>query len=605
MELDRGMVRRTAGAVVGHMPGARVALTYERRWLRRDLLAGLVLTALLVPEGMAYAELAGLPAVTGLYTTVVALAAYAVFGPSRNLVVGPDSALGPLIAATILPLVGARGDPSKAIALAGTLALVVGLLCLVAGFARLGILAELMSKPVRIGLLNGIALVAIVSQLPALFGFATRTDGLEGELTAFVDGVRAGRIVVPALLIGAGSVLVIVVLRLWRPRVPGILVAVVLAAVVTAVLDLPAHGVAVVGAVPGGFPAPSLPGTSWHNAGALVLAATGMAFVILADTVGLSRSLAARRGESADANGELVAMGIANASSALFQGFPSSASVTRTAVAESAGARTQLAGLVGALLTLSLLVSGSGLGRNLPQATLAAIVIVAACVLFDVASLRWLWKVRPSELTLSVVTFLAVAVLGVLEGVGVAIVVSLADFLRRAWRPHDAVLGRVAGRKGYHDVLRHPEAAQIPGLVLYRFDAPIFFANADYFLDRLAAVRTASPDSSRWVIVAAEPVTDIDSTGAESIGRLLDELGRDGVNLAFAELKGPVKDRLRAYGLYDRIGERNFFPTIGTAVHAYLTATSTPWTDWEGPPDDPSSQTEPGSAGGSRESAAG
>jgi high affinity sulfate transporter 1 len=583
------------------MPGARRARTYERRWLRHDLLAGVVLTALLVPEGMAYAELARLPAVTGLYTTVIALTAYALFGPSRNLVVGPDSALGPLIAATILPLVGAHGDPSKAVALAGALALLVGLFCLVAGVARLGILAELLSKPVRIGLLNGIALVAIVSQLPALFGFTTRTDTLGGELTAFVDGIRAGRTVVPSLVIGVGSVLVIVVLRRWRPRIPGILVAVVMAAVATAVLDLTAHGVAVVGAVPSGFPVPSLPSTSLHDVGALALAAAGMSFVILADTVGLSRSLGARRGETVDANGELVAVGIANASSGFFQGFPSSASMTRTAVSESAGARTQLAGLVGALVTFVVLVSGAGIGENLPQATLAAIVIVAACVLIDVATLRWLWKVRPSELVLSVITFLAVGVLGVLEGVGVAIVVSLADFLRRAWRPHDAVLGRVSGRKGYHDVRRHPEAAQIPGLVLYRFDAPLFFANADCFLDRLRAVRIASPGPSRWVIVAAEPVTDVDSTGAESLGRLLDELGREGVNLAFAELKGPVKDRLRAYGLYDRIGDDNFFPTIGTAVHAYLAATSTPWTDWDDPTEAPRAQTDPRATGEPRE----
>jgi MFS superfamily sulfate permease-like transporter len=385
----------------------------------------------------------------------------------------------------------------------------------------------------------------------------------------------------------------------------GIVIPVVLAGVATATLDLHARGVAVVGAVPGGFLAPSVPATSFHELGALVLAAAGMAFVILADTVGLSRGLAARDGESVDPNGELVAVGIANASSALFQGFPSSASVTRSAVSESAGARTQLAGLVGAVITLSVLVAGAGIGRNLPQATLAAIIVVAACVLIDVATLRWLWEVRPSELVLAVVTFLAVGLLGVLEGVGVAILVSIADFLRRAWRPHDAVLGRVSGRKGYHHVLRHPEAAQIPGLVLYRFDAPIFFANADYFLDRLAAVRAASPVDTRWVIVAAEPVTDIDSTGAESIGRLLDELDRAGVNLAFAELKGPVKDRLRAYGLYERIGEENFFPTVGTAVHAHLAATSTAWTDWDDPADEPDAPTKSRRSGTPKGSAAG
>ena len=553
---------------------------YQRRWLRQDLLAGIVLAALLVPQGMAYAELAGLPPETGLYTSVVALLAYALLGSSRVLVLGPDSALGPLIAAAILPLVGAHHDPSVAVADAGMLALLMGALCIAAGLARFGILAELLSKPVRVGFLNGVALVVLVSQLAPLFGFRTSATGLLDESRAFVRGVADGRTVPAALLVGVASLAVVLAIRRWWPKVPGILIAFVGATVVTGALDLAAHGVPVVGSIPSGFPAPSFPNVSLHDVGALVVAAAGMAFVSLADTTAVSRSLAAQRGERVDANREIVALGAANAAAGLFQGFPVSTSATRTALAESAGSRTQLAPLVSAGVIVVVLLVDGGLTQDLPQATLAAIVIAAGLLLFDVTSLRWFWRVRRSELYLSVSALLGVAILGVLPGIAVAIALSLGDFVRRAWRPYDAVLGRIRGRKGYHDVDRHPEAEQIPGLVLYRFDAPLFFANAELFADRLLDTVSAREDATRWVIVAAEPVTDVDTSGADMLGRLLDDFHSRGMTVAFAELKGPVKDRLRGYGLVDRVGADHFYPTVGTAVHAYLTATGTPWVDW-------------------------
>ncbi len=544
------------------------------------MIAGLVLTVLLVPQGMAYAELAGLPAVTGLYTTVLALVAYAMFGSSRFLVLGPDSALGPLIAAAILPLVGARGDPARAVALAGALALLMGAFCIGAGFARVGVVAELFSKPVRIGFLNGIAVAVFVSQLPKLFGFTTAATGVYREAEAFAEGLRDGRAVGAALLVGVGSLAVILGCRHWWPKVPGILIAVVAAAAATRLFDLAAEGVAVVGPIPSGFPIPTVPDVGFHDLAALLVAAAGMAFVTLADSTALSRSIAAGRGEHTDANREIIALGAANTAAGLFQGFPVGASSTRTAVAQSAGSKTQLAGLVGAAVITVILVVGSGLGRNLPQATLAAIVIAAAFLLFDLGSLRWFWEVRRSELYLSVAALLGVVGLGVLEGIAVAIALSLGDFVRRAWRPHDAVLGRIRGRKGYHDVDRHPDAVQIPGLVIYRFDAPLFFANAELFAERLAVGIRERDDETRWVIVAAEPITDIDTTGAEILRRVLDDLDAEGVTLAFAELKGPVKDLLRRYGLYDRIGDEHVFPTLGTAIRGYLRATDTVWVDW-------------------------
>jgi high affinity sulfate transporter 1 len=567
--------------VARSLPGLRLLRGYERRWLRADVLAGAALTALLVPQGMAYAELAGLPPVTGLYTTVLALLAYAVFGPSRVLVLGPDSALGPLIAAAILPLLVADAGPADAVALAGMLAILMGALCLVAGLVRLGILAELLSKPVRVGFLNGIAVVVLVSQLPKLFGFSTDASGLLDQLEAFVRGVADGRTVSASLIIGLASLAVIVGVRAWAPRVPGVLLAVVGATVVTGVFALTDNGVVVVGAIPSGFPSPSIPDVSLDDIGSLLVAAAGIAFVTLTDTVTLSRSIAGERGEAVDANKEIAALGVANVAAGCFQGFPVSASASRTAVAGTAGARTQLTGVIGAAAIVVILVADGGLARNLPQSALAAILVAAAFRLFDVESMRWLWRVRRSELVLSVATLLGVALIGVLEGIVVAIALSLANFIRRSWRPYDAVLGRIPGRKGYHDVDRHPDAVQIPGLVLYRFDAPLFFANAELFALRVVEAVRDRGEPIRWVIVAAEPMTDVDTTAAEALERLLAELEHQGVELAFAEVKGPVKDRLRSYALYDRIGDDRFYPTLGTAIDGYLAATGTEWVDWE------------------------
>ena len=542
-------------------------------------MAGLALTALLVPQGMAYAELAGLPAVTGLYTSVLALLAYAVFGPSRIMVVGPDSALGPMIAAAILPLVAANGDPSRAIALASMLALLMGAYCIVAGIARVGTLAELFSGPMRVGYLNGLAIVVLVSQLPKLFGFSTTANGLRAELSAFVRGVSEGKTVAGSLVIGVASLVTILVLRRWLPKVPGVFVAVVGATVLVGVFDLSAHGVAVLGVIPSGIPRPSIPRIGLHDVGTLALAALGMAFVTLADTSALSRSLAAKRGANVDQNQELVALGTANLSAGLFQGFPVSASTGRTVTAATSGSLTQMTGVIGALCILVLLSFTNGLLRNLPNAALAAIVIAAALTLFDFGALRWLWRVRKSELLLSLAALLGVAIFGVLPGIAIAVALSVADFVRHAWRPHTAILGRIPGRKGYHDIERHPDAAQIPGLVIYRFDAPMFFANADFFVDGVKKAIGTRQEPIIWIVLAAEPITDIDTSASEALGRLLDDLEVESVQLVMAELKGPVKDRLRSYGLYDRLGDDRFFATVGSAVNGYLKVSGVKWDD--------------------------
>jgi high affinity sulfate transporter 1 len=517
--------------------------------------------------------------------TVTALVVYAVLGPSRILVLGPDSALAPLIAAALIPLVGATGEVGHRVALAGVLALLVGAICIGAGLARLGTIAELVSLPVRIGFLNGLAVVIVVSRLPQLFGFSVDADGAVDELWAFVEGVSDGMTNAASLVIGISCLVVILGLRVVAPRVPGVLVAVVGATLAVALFDLAAHGVAVLGSIPSGLPAPDVPtGVSLEEVGRLFLPALGIAFVVLTDTTALSRAFAPR-GEVVDANGEMVALGTANAAGAFFQGFPVSVSSSRTAVAASSGARTQLAGLVGAALIVALLALGGDLIHDLPMPALAAVVIAAGVFLFDLGTLRHLARVRPSELLLAIAAFLGVILVGVLQGIAIAAGLSLADFVRRAWRPYNVALGRIEHLKGYHDVERHPEAREIPELLIYRFDAPLFFANAEYFKRRLEELISSRRSPLSTVVIAAEPITDIDTTAADVLSDLLAELDDRGIALVFAELKGPVKDRLRTYGLYERLGDARFLPTLGTAIDEHVERTGVEWVDWDDLPD--------------------
>src|SRR5262245_4761685 len=521
------------------VPGLAVLRSYQRAWLARDAVAGLVRAAFLVPLGMGYAEASGLPAITGLYATIVPLIVYAIVGPSRILVLGPDSALAPIIAVTVVSL--AAGDPDEAIALAGATALMTGALLVLAGILHLGYLTDLLSLPIRYGYLNGIALTVMVSQLPKLFGFSTDAEGLIDETRAFVSGLADGKTVGAALAIGIVSIVVVVAGKRLAPKVPWVLVAVVLGTLAVSLFDL---SVDVVGALPRGLPTFAWPGVALDDVPHLAAAAFSIALVAFADTSVLSRTYAARLGEDVDPNHEMMALGAANVATGLFQGFPISSSASRTPVAESAGARTQLTGVVGAVVIALMLLFAPALLRNLPQATLGAIVIVAATSLVEVTKVRRLFRIRPAEFWVSIACFLGVALLGVIPGIFLAIGIGVAQFVHRAWIPYDAVLGRVKGLKGYHDVTRHPEGLQIPGLILYRWDAPLFFANAARFRERVFRhVRRAGPEC-RWVVVAGEPITDVDATAVRALSDLLDDLDGRGVRFAFAELKGPVWDQL-------------------------------------------------------------
>jgi high affinity sulfate transporter 1 len=562
------------------VPAIGVVRRYRAGWFVRDLTAGLVLTSVLVPAGMGYAQVAGLPAIYGLYATIVPLTAYAIFGPSRILILGPDSALAPLIAATVLPLAG--GDVTRAVALAGMLAIWVGAICVLAGLARFGFITDLLSAPVRAGYLNGIALTIVIGQLPKLFGFSVHARWLPREAWAFAAGLAHGETNPTALVIGAGCLGIILGFRRWAPGIPGILVAVVLATVISAALDLAIRtGIVVLGPLPQGLPSFQVPAVSLLDAGRLAAGALGISLLAFADTSVLSRTFAIRGGYQVDPNHELMALGVANVAGGLFQGFAVSSSSSRTPVAEAAGAKTQVAGLVGAGAIAVLLVFVPGLLQDLPESALAAVVIAAALSLASSVAMLRLLRIRRSEFILSTASFLGVALLGVLWGVFVAIGLSLLNFVRLAWWPHEAVLGRVDHLKGYHDLERFPQARQVPGLLLYRFDAPLFFANAEVFHGRLRARIAAADPAVRWVVVAAEPITDVDITAGEMLDGLLDELADAGIVLAFAEMKDPVKDRLRRYGSFDRIGADRFFPTMGVALDAYLEATGAPWVDWE------------------------
>ncbi|WP_109530262.1 MULTISPECIES: SulP family inorganic anion transporter [Nocardia] len=552
---------------VGGLPGIVTARGYRREWLRTDVTAGLVLTALLIPAGMGYAEAAGLPAYAGLYATIVPLLAYAVVGPSRILVLGPDSSLAPLIAAAVLPL-AAVDDPDSALALAGVLAVLVGLILLVGGFLRLGFVTELLSKPIRLGYLNAIALIVVVGQLPKLLGLSVDASGLLAEIGEIGRAVIHGGIDPIAATVGVGALAIIVAFRLWLPVVPGVLVAVACAIAVAAAAGL-TDDIGMVGALPEGLPLPSIGGVDWSDVGHLLGPAVGIALIAFADSGVLSRTFASRHGEDVDGSTEMKAIGVANVAGGLFGGFPISASGSRTPVAEQSGAHTQLAGVVGALAVLLFVLLAPGLTAYLPDAALAAVVIVAATALIDVRGMVRLWRMSGVEFALAIAAFLGVALAGVLQGILVAIGLSFVAVVARAWQPYRTELVPTPDRPGFHDIERHPGGHRIPGLVLIRFDAPLFFANGQIFDEYVRSVVAKASSPVEWVIVAAEPITGLDTTAVDELVDLDNYLEGKGIRLAFAEMKGPIKDKLIRFGVGDRFDGTHFFPTVEAAVDAF------------------------------------
>jgi high affinity sulfate transporter 1 len=588
--MSKGLSSQVAEGIVHHatqptrtgwirwVPGLDMLRRYELSWLRYDIIAGLVMTTMLVPVGIAYAEASGVPGINGLYATIVPLLAYALFGPSRILVLGPDSALAPVILTVVLPL--SAGDPQRAVALGGMIAIVSGVVCVGAGLARLGFITELLSKPIRYGYMNGIALTVLLSQVPKLFGFSVKAGGPVRQAWGIVDKVMAGNTNIVTLLIGASTLALILFLKRW-PRVPGILIAVVAATVTVAAFDFAKRaGVSVLGPLPQGLPAPRVPFAHVDDWVPILMGGVAVALVSFADTSVLSRTYAARLRSPVDPNQEMVGLGIANLAAAFFQGFPISSSSSRTPVAESAGAKTQVTGVVGAIAIAVLLMLAPQLLQNLPHTALAAVVIAAAIGLIEVTDLRRIYRIQRWEFWLSMACFVGVAVFGAIPGIALAIVIAVIEFLWDGWRPHSAVLGSVDRIKGYHDINRYPHARLIPGLVLFRWDAPLFFANAELFHQRTLDAIANSATPVRWLVVAAEPVTSVDVTAADVVSELDDTLHAAGIELCFAEMKDPVKDKLKRFGLLARLGDQMFFATIDEAVSSFRESHGLDESDW-------------------------
>ena len=546
---------------------------YEAAWLPHDLMAGLVLTTMLVPVGIAYAVASGVPGIYGLYATIVPLLAYALFGPSRILVLGPDSALAAVILAVVLPL--SAGDPMRAVALASMMAVVSGLVCILVGLMRLGFVTELLSKPIRYGYMNGIALTVLISQLPKLFGFSIDSTGPR-DIVQIVQSILGGQANWTAFAVGGGTLVAILVLKRWE-RIPGLLIVVVGATVAVGALGLESAGVEVLGSLPQGLPSFALPWIDLADLGQVVIGGCAVAMLAFADTSVLSRTYAAKTRTHVDPNQEVIGLGAANLAAGLFQGFPISSSSSRTPVAEAAGSKTQLTGVVGAVAVALLVLLAPNLLQDLPNSALAAVVIAAAIGLFEFDDLRRIFRIQRWEFWLSIVCFVGVAVFGAIPGIGLAIVIAVMEFLWDGWRPHHAVLGRVDGIRGFHDIKRYPEARLVPGLVLFRWDAPLFFANAELFHQRVLEAVAQSPTTVKRIIVTAEPVTSIDVTSADMLAELEQALRESGIEIRFAEMKDPVKDKLKRFELLERFGAASFHPTVGAAVDAYVEEHAVNW----------------------------
>ncbi|MBM3111731.1 SulP family inorganic anion transporter [Pseudomonas arcuscaelestis] len=558
------------------LPGLQVLRSYHFADLPKDLLAGLVLTTMLVPVGIAYAEASGVPGIYGLYASIVPLLAYALFGPSRILVIGPDSALAAIILAVVLPLSG--GDPMRAIALASAMALVSGLVCIGAGLLRLGFITELLSKPIRYGYMNGIAFTVLISQTPKLFGISMQSTGPLRDMLALGEALLAGRANWAGFVIGAATLALILLLARFQ-RLPGILIAVVAATLVVGSLGLDTtHGVKVLGSMPQGLPNFSVPWLQASDLSTVLIGGFAVALVSFADTSVLSRTYAARTRTPVDPNQEMVGLGIANLATGLFQGFPISSSSSRTPVAEAAGSRTQLTGVVGAIGVALLLLFAPNLLQHLPNSALAAVVIAAAIGLFEFKDLKRIYRIQRWEFWLSITCFVGVVVLGAVPGIGLAVVIAVIEFLWDGWRPHYTVLGRVDGIRGFHDISRYPKARLVPGLVLFRWDAPLFFANAELFQKCVLEAIAKSPTEVRRVVVAAEPVTSVDVTSADMLVELEQALRASNIELRFAEMKDPVKDKLLRLEVLEHIGTDIFQPTVGAAVDSYLEEHGVDWT---------------------------
>lgn len=549
-------------------PGLAELRRYERGWLRGDVLAGVAVAAYLIPQVMAYAEVAGLPPVTGLWAISGSLIVYAILGSSRQLSVGPESTTALMTATAIAPF--AAGDPGKYAGLAAALAIVVGALCIVSRLGKLGFLSDLLSKPVLVGYMAGVAVIMIVSQIGKVTRLDSTADSFLGDVAFYAT--HLGGTHVPTLLLAAGMLTVLLVVGRMFPRAPIPLIAMLLAIGVVLVFGLRQLGIEVVGTIPAGFPVPAVPDVGARDWSLLLLPAVGLAIVAYNDNILTARAFASRNRYAVDGNQELLALGAANVAAGVMQGFPVSSSGSRTAIGDSVKSRTQLYSLVALAVVVVTVLFLRPVLASFPTAALGAIVIYAAIRLIDLAELKRLLRFRRSEFVIAIATTVSVLVFDILYGILVAVGLSILNLLRRVARPHDAILGYVPGLAGMHDVDDYPSTKLVPGLVVYRYDSPLFFANAENFKKRALEAVDAAEQPVEWFVLNAEANVEVDITAVDALDELHEELERRGIEFAMARVKQDLRTELEAAGIVERVGEHRIFPTLPTAVQAYVEA---------------------------------
>jgi SulP family sulfate permease len=556
--------------LVSRLPGVRLALTYRREWLQPDLLSAVSVCAILIPQGMAYGNLAGVQPVAGLYCALAAMVTYALLGGSRHLITGPEAGSAILVASTLIPLMEGDTDPVRYAALAGLLAILTGAFLIVAGVFGLGFFADYLSKPVMVGYMIGVGFTIIASQMGKLFGLTIQSGNFFPQVFELLS--RLPQTNVPTLVFGVSLILVMVLLRRFLPRVPAALVVVVLATVLVQYFDLTRYGISVVGTIPAGLPSLQIPFRGLADFGLLIPGALGLAVLIFPDSVLTARTFATRHGYAIDANQELIAVGANNVVAGLFQGFPNGSSSSRTTVNDAAGGQTAMVGLFGAGILALFLLFFTSLLTSLPDVALASIIIVSAAGLLDFGAVRRLYGLHHWAGILSIVTTLGVLAMGLVPGILVAVILSLFYVISKISRPHDAVLGRVEGVDGFHEIEAYENPETTPGLIVYRFDAQLFFANALYFQERVHLLVEDARESgapTTCLLVDAEAMPTLDTTAAEMFGVLIDELAAQGICVAVARASAPLRATLERTGLLARIGPHRLFPSVRTGVAAF------------------------------------
>jgi len=547
------------------VPGIGLVRTYNRNWLKADLVAGVTVFAILVPSCLAYGELAGFEPVIGLYAALVAMIAYALFGSSRQLIVGPDATIAILIALIVAPL--ALGDSARYAALAAALTILIGLTCLIGGYFKLGFVADFLSKPILTGYITATALIVIVSQLGKIFGIEIVSDDFFAQILELITKLDQTHMLTLAL--GLVTILGLILLKRFVPRVPGPLVAVVVAIIVSSLFNVADLGVSVVGQIPGGLPSLQIPQVGPADLRTLLPAALALAVLIFADELLVARVFAKKNHYALDPNQELTALGAANVSCGFFESFAVGASSSRTVVNDDMRGKSQMVGLVAAGLVIVFLLYLTSLLQNLPKVVLGAIIVVAAISLIDVQEFRSLNLIRHSEFYLSLLTLLGVLIIGIVVGIAVAIAFSLAEFLLRIYRPHTSVLGTGEGVDGYHVIAPGGYNQVLPGLIVYGFNAPLFFANAPYLLDQVRDLISTAVPPVRCLLLDTEAIPDIDTTAADTLRELHQELQEKSIVLTIARANKPLRETMRLTGLENLIGAKNFYPSVRTGVEAF------------------------------------